>query len=84
MFSPYQHSDFVLQFSDTIDYLAFIFCISKSEKHHTSWAQIKVLIKITIATEYKNIPPMIKKTAKFLLTVAVARFFIWYIKSGQV
>ena len=31
-----------------------------------------------LAKEYKAMPPIIKKGAQFLLTVAVASVFIWY------
>ena len=39
---------------------------------------------IIMIKEYKAMPPPIKKTPQFLLTVAVAIDFIWYIRSGQV
>lgn len=46
--------------------------------------QLITFITITISREYNAMPPPIKKTAQFLITVAVAIDFIWYTRSGQV
>jgi hypothetical protein len=43
-----------------------------------------MLITSIKTTEYIAIPPPIRKSGQFFVTVAVAIDFIWYIKSGQV